>query len=230
MAAERDAPRIDGGALAQACASLKIFPLPGVVVLPGTPTPFRVFEPRYRALVADALAGDRILAVPTLVSDEDDGEDAAIHPVAGACAIEAVEAHPDGTYELLVRGLARVRLERERPRAKPYREFEARVLEDVYPAGGAAALEPELEALGQLVYDLAGLLPPESGAGQLAEAVAQLRDPSRTADLVAAAALSEPEARLRVLEELDVARRVALVVEEVAGVVLILSQGKNPRA
>ena len=52
--------------LAQTCGVLKVFPLPGVVVLPGTPAPFHVFESRYRAMTADALAGDRLLAVATL--------------------------------------------------------------------------------------------------------------------------------------------------------------------
>ena len=51
-----------GAALAGACAALKIFPLPGVVLLPGAPAPFHLFEPRYRALGAAVLDGDRVLA------------------------------------------------------------------------------------------------------------------------------------------------------------------------
>ena len=79
-----------GAALARACAALKVFPLPDVVVLPGTPAPFHVFEPRYRALVGDALRGDRILAVATLVRPADAPQErAAVHPVAGAVRIEA---------------------------------------------------------------------------------------------------------------------------------------------
>jgi hypothetical protein len=48
-------------------------------------------------------------------------------------------------------------------------------------------------------------------------------------DLVGAAVVSDPESRQKVLEELDVARRLEYVLEEVAGVVLVLSRGKNPR-
>jgi hypothetical protein len=55
--------------LARSCLALKVFPLPGVVVLPGMPTPFHIFEPRYRAMTADALAGDRMLALATLASE-----------------------------------------------------------------------------------------------------------------------------------------------------------------
>jgi uncharacterized protein len=64
-------PRASKGrraALARACDALKVFPLHGAALLPGTPTPFHIFEPRYRALVGDALAGDRVVAVPALVS------------------------------------------------------------------------------------------------------------------------------------------------------------------
>ena len=50
--AERIAPRDPMAALRRATAALKVFPLHGVVVLPGTPAPFHVFEPRYKALVA----------------------------------------------------------------------------------------------------------------------------------------------------------------------------------
>jgi Lon protease-like protein len=229
--AERIAPPDPRVALRKAVAALKVFPLHGVVVLPGTPAPFHVFEPRYRALVGDALGGDRILAVPSLFGKSDAH---ALRPplraVCGAGIIESEERHEDGRYDLVVRGLARVRLLEELPPSKLYREFRAEILEDVLPAAGPRALDGELDALRQLVYELSTELPRESGATQLAEAVAQMRDPSAIVDLVAAAAVSEPDARQKVLEELDVARRLALVIEEVAGVVLVLSRGKSPKA
>jgi Lon protease-like protein len=225
------APSEPRAALLRAISSLKVFPLHGVAVLPGTPTPFHVFEPRYRALVRDALQGDRILAVPNVRSAEGLREQhAALRPVAGACLLEHVEELDGGRYDIVVRGLGRVRLAEELPAEKPYREFRAEVLEDLWPAAGAGALGPELESLRQLVYELSTRLPPESGAPALAEAVAQMKDPSAIADLVAAAAISEPDARVAVLEELDVARRLERVVSEVAGVVLLLSRGRNTQA
>jgi Lon protease-like protein len=218
-------------ALRKAVAALKVFPLHGVAVLPGTPAPFHIFEPRYRALVGDALEGDRILAVPALFGKSDVH---ALRPplraVCGAGIIEAEERYPDGRFDIVVRGLARVRLLSEVPQGKLYREFKAEILEDRLPAGGAAALQGELEGLRQLVYDLSLKLPKESGAPQLAEAVAQMKDPSAIVDLVAAAAVSDAEARQKILEECDVARRIELVLGEVAGVVLMLAKGKNPKA
>ena len=80
------------------------------------------------------------------------------------------------------------------------------------------------------MYDLSTRLPSESGATQLAEAVAQMKDASAIADLVAAAAISDPDPRQRILEEANVARRLELVLGEVAGVVLLLSKGRSPKA
>jgi len=217
--------------LADACTALKIFPLPGVVLLPGAPAPFHLFEPRYRALAAAVLDGDRVLAVPTLVDPDEAMEPRArLRPLAGIGLVVAEERNPDGTIDLVLQGAGRVRLVEELERGRPFREFRAELLRDLYPADGVAGLQGDVEALAQLVYELAGLLPPESGAGHLAEAVARMRDPGAMADLVAAAAIGEPEGRYRVLETLDVARRLSLVKEEVAGVILLLSRGRTPSA
>jgi Lon protease-like protein len=229
--AELIAPADPRAALRKALAALKVFPLHGVAVLPGTPAPFHIFEPRYRALVADALEGDRILAVPGLFGKSD--AHALRPPVRAVCGvgiIEAVERHEDGRYDIVLRGLARVRLIDELPPTKLYREFRAELVEDVLPPGGVPALAEELAALRRLVYDLSLRLPSESGASQLAEAVAQMKDPSAIADLVAAAAVSDPDPRQKIIEEASVARRMELVMSEVASVVLMLSRGRGPKA
>ncbi|MFL5393328.1 MAG: LON peptidase substrate-binding domain-containing protein, partial [Myxococcales bacterium] len=114
--AELISPPDPRAALRKALAALKVFPLHGVAVLPGTPAPFHIFEPRYRALVQDALAGDRILAVPGLFGKSDAH---ALRPplraICGAGIIEAEERHEDGRFDVVVRGLARVRLVEELP-------------------------------------------------------------------------------------------------------------------
>jgi uncharacterized protein len=217
--------------LVRSCSSLKVFPLPGVVVLPGTPTPFHIFEPRYRAMISDALGSDRMLAVATLASEEGATQDRApVHPIAGAGFLEADEELPSGRYNVVLRGLRRVRLLSELDNGKPYREFRAELLEDVYPPGGPAALATQRSALESCVLRLAEVLPPESGAPRLAEMAARTTSPSALADLVAAAVVSEPTQRIAVIEELDVARRLDLVTGEVASVVLMLSRGRTPSA
>jgi hypothetical protein len=56
-----------------------------------------------------------------------------------------------------------------------------------------------------------------------------LKDPAAMADLVAAAAITEPNARYRVLAEPSVARRLKLVDEELASLLLLLNQGRGTR-
>jgi Lon protease-like protein len=229
--AERLEDRDRAHALRRACPALKVFPLHGVAVLPGTPTPLHVFEPRYRALVRDALAGDRIVAVPNVRSPEGLRElHPPLRPIAGAGYIEHHVEHEDGRYDIVLRGIGRVRLGEELRTEDAYRTFRAEVAPDVLPAGGARQLQHGIESLRQLVLELSARLPPESGAPALAEAVAQIEDPSTAVDLVAAAAISEPDARQGVLEELDVAKRLERVVSEVAAVVLLLARGRNAQA
>ena len=208
--------------LGEAAGALKVFPLPGAVIFPGTPAPFHIFEPRYRAMTADALRGDRVLAVATLRSPDDAAmARAPVHRIACAGIIEEDEKLPDGRYHILLRGIARVHLAEELlGTGKPYREFRSEILEDVHPDAGATAVATEAEALEQVVLELARRLPDESGVPDLAEAVARMRVPARMADLVAAAVLGDAGTRLRVLEELDVKRRIELVVREVAGLLL----------
>jgi Lon protease-like protein len=217
--------------LSHACFKLKVFPLPGVVVFPGTPTPFHIFEPRYRALVADALAGDRAIAIATLVSSGDASQDRApLQPVATAGFIEHERRLPDGDYDLFFRGVARVGLAAEHGGWKPYREFTAELLRDVEPHGGPAVLSSRRAALEACLLQLRSALPSVSRARWLAEATSRIASPAVLADVVAAALLSHPDRRMAVLAELDVARRLDLVTAEIANLLHMLSPGDSPSA
>ena len=55
-----------------------IFPLAGALLFPGTQLPLHVFEPRYRAMVRDALAGDRLIA---MVQPRDENEPPAVFAI-----------------------------------------------------------------------------------------------------------------------------------------------------
>lgn len=212
------------GALAKALSRLKVFPLQGVVAFPRAPTPFHIFEPRYRDLTADALAGDKILAIATIA----DGEEAplmseAVRPIACACVIEDHERLADGRYHILVRGLARVRLLREVPSSKLYRMFRAETVDDVLPEAGPDSLTDKAHALEQVLIEIAQGLPAESGAPQLAEQGARLHSPGALADLAAAALVTDGDARYSVLAEPDVSRRLDLVTGEAAAVLLAIT-------
>jgi Lon protease-like protein len=100
---------------------IPLFPLPGVVLLPGTLLPLHIFEPRYRAMVSDALAGDRTIGMAMLKPGwESAREPLPVHAVGGAGEIVDSEKLPDGRYNIVLHGRFRYRILEEAP-ADPYR-------------------------------------------------------------------------------------------------------------
>jgi Lon protease-like protein len=93
-------------------STIPIFPLPNVVLFPNVFLPLHVFEPRYRAMVADALAGDRIIGMVLLQPGfEADYEGRpAVYPIGCAGVITHSEALADGRYNLVLRGLEKFRI------------------------------------------------------------------------------------------------------------------------
>src|SRR3990172_2373376 len=94
---------------------IPLFPLPNVVFLPHTLLPLHIFEPRYREMLADCLAGDRRLAVVLLRP----GWEAeyygrpAVYSVAGAGEIVASERVPHRGSHILLKGPGRIMIEGE---------------------------------------------------------------------------------------------------------------------
>jgi ATP-dependent Lon protease len=124
--------------LAPALAALPLFPL-NTVLFPGALLPLHIFEPRYRAMVRDALDTHRALAVVLVTDpgDRDENGHPAIATMAGAGVIVDHAELPSGRFNILVRGRARVRLEEELPFGeKPYRRARATV---ITPPPGEAA-------------------------------------------------------------------------------------------
>jgi Lon protease-like protein len=100
---------------------IPLFPLPGVVLLPGTLLPLHIFEPRYRAMVADALEGDRTIGMAMLKPGRSEpGVLPAIYTVGGAGEIVESEELPDGRYNIILEGRFRYRVLQE-AHADPYR-------------------------------------------------------------------------------------------------------------
>ena len=100
---------------------IPVFPLPGVVLLPGTTLPLHIFEPRYRAMVADALEGDRTIGMAMMKPRwELSKGPPPIFPVGGAGKIVDAERLSDGRYDIVLEGEFRYRVIEESPPA-PYR-------------------------------------------------------------------------------------------------------------
>lgn len=106
---------------------LAIFPLSGAILFPGLQLPLHIFEPRYRTLVADALAKDGRIG---MIQPQGPGDAAPLFAIGCVGKIDDVEALDDGRYNIVLEGEARFRLLREVEAATPYRQIDAELIPD----------------------------------------------------------------------------------------------------
>jgi len=124
-------------------AALRVFPLTGCILLPGNWLPLHIFEPRYRAMVRDALATDRWIGMiqPRMPAPDNFGppegqaEDPELHAVGCAGTIQHCLKETDGRFHILLKGVSRFRLLREMHKQEGYRWFQ--VAYDAYAADHA---------------------------------------------------------------------------------------------
>jgi Lon protease-like protein len=104
---------------------LKVFPLPGALLLPHAELPLNIFEPRYLAMVSDALAGDRLIGMIQPDNDEADlSGSPALKQVGCAGRITSFAETPDGRILITLSGICRFAIAREIGSDKPYRQVE----------------------------------------------------------------------------------------------------------
>jgi uncharacterized protein len=106
---------------------LSIFPLSGALLYPGLQLPLHIFEPRYRALVTDALARDRRIG---MIQPQAPVEGAPLFAIGSVGHIEQVEALDDGRFNIVLEGVCRFRLLRELEATTPFRQVMAELLEE----------------------------------------------------------------------------------------------------
>jgi len=125
-----------------------VFPLPGVVLFPGVQLPLHVFELRYRTLVREAIAGERLIALALLLPgwEQDYHGSPEYHPLGCIARIDEVTWLPDDCYHLRLLGLSRARLGR-RVREFPYRAVRAQELPQEPFSEDDALLQIERRAL-----------------------------------------------------------------------------------
>lgn len=198
--------------------------LPKATLFPTALLPLYIFETRYRQMLRDALAGQRMFAVamqkPGSVSE-------APTSIAGLGLIRAAVRHRDGTSHLILQGLARVQLETT-VRYKPYRVHRIRSLEpppsDNVRVGALVAKVRELleerTRLG-LPFPFPVMSPgqdeglgaqPSCSAKDILGYLDSIPDPEQTADLVSCAVLPGAAERQTILETVDVEARLRHLV------------------
>lgn len=174
---------------------LGVFALPRVVLFPGATLPLHVFEPRYRALVRDALDGGRAFALALLKPGYEPYYEGTpdIYPIGCAGHIDDVVTLPDGRFLLTLTGTRRVEFGTMTSRT-PYRRHQVRYLDERAPETGSKSAEGTLlrllSAHQQIVSVLSGRSAAPLGTGlPFAETVNRIAlaldiDPSVKYDLL----------------------------------------------
>ncbi len=127
----------------QTLTRLSVFPLAGVLLFPRMHLPLHIFEPRYRALVSDALARDRMIA---MIQPRGGGDTPPLYTMGCVGHVSQVEALDDGRYNIVLEGRSRFRMVRELDVKTPFRQIEAELVSDPENESLALAERAALEA------------------------------------------------------------------------------------
>lgn len=189
-------------------SELPVFPLPRVVFFPGTHLPLHVFEPRYRALMRDCIGGGKLVMAVTLLKPGYEANYEGRPPMHDICTVGRIEQHeelPDGRFNLVLRGLARVKLRELPVGTLPYRRAFAEVLDAPrdHDRGVSRETMTTLLSTASLVAAAVRKAHPNFSLG-----VQPDDPPTQIADTLADRLLADASERQDLLETLDATERV----------------------
>ena len=177
---------------------LPIFPL-SVVLFPTTPLPLHIFEPRYRRMLADCLAGDRRFGITPTVKERETPEPGTVGCIA---LIRVNQELPDGRSNIVVLGDSRFVLRQVLADAAPYHVALVETFEDL------PGTEPAAEQLAKLRGSFAGYFAALRQLNDVEPEEPTLpEDPAALTFHIAAIAECDPGVKQRLLVERSTARR-----------------------
>jgi len=191
---------------------LPILPIRNIVVFPGTVMPLNVGRAKSKALLDEVMPGEKIVGVVTQKNPEvEDPGYSDLYTVGVACLILKLFKLPDGNQSIIVHGLTRLRL-LGLEQTEPFATGRIEVLEDVTTPGPALdALVASVRQQANRVIELSPSTPDEA-----AQVLNSITNPSALADFLAANLQAETAEKQRVLEELDVEKRLRLIAARLA--------------
>ena len=182
-----------------------LFPLRGAIMLPGGALPLNIFEPRYLAMVQDAIAGDRMIGI---VQPRDESDPPALYTVGGLGRINEFAETPDGRFVIVLSGLLRFRISEEVDVDVPYRRARldySPYLTDLGEAGSIAATErTRVEDVLRVYLDAQGLSADWEAVGQA--------DDDALVRTLASVCPFDPIEKQALLEAQDLPARAAMLV------------------
>ena len=194
---------------------IPLFPL-HVVLYPGSRLPLRIFEPRYRALLSDVLAGDETFGIAAIAHGMEAGGPADVHPVGTRALVQGVVRGDDGSADIVVLGTDRFRIDRRLPE-DPYPRAAVTILPEERGAGAGAALADARAAVARYRVVLA----------RFEEPVDELDvpdDPVEAAYVLASALRLDTAGHQRSLGAADAAERLRLVADAARTETTLLEQ------
>jgi Lon protease-like protein len=186
-----------------------VMALPNAVLFPHSLLPLHIFERRYREMLAHSLDQDRMFSVALMKRGIEDA--AAIEDlcsVAGVGLIRACVGNENGTSNLVLQGLARIRL-LEWSQEKPFRVAHVELVKSVIcNLVEAEALSEKVKEFCTRIESLGVPLP-----SNLMDHLKQIDSPEIISDVVAAAFVGDPFQRQKLLEAYDVCERLRLLIQ-----------------
>jgi Lon protease-like protein len=167
-------------------SEIPLFPLPNVVLFPAALLPLHIFEPRYRAMVADALEAERLIGMVMLRPgwETDYEKTPPVYRIGCAGFITHADRLPDGRYNIILRGLEKFRIAAERPAREGVQRYRLARVESISearaPAGAAGRdARRRLERLiaRRLHRNAEDMIPKDIPDEDLVHAIAQHLDP-----------------------------------------------------
>ncbi len=200
-----------------ALSSLPVFPLPGTVFFPHTLLPLHIFEPRYRQMTEQVLAGHQHLAV-VLLDPAQETPPRGMARVAGVGRVVHHERLTDGRFHILLQGVGRVRLGDELPsEGLLYRRVRASLLDDD-DDDDDDILQKQLATLRGCYARLLDAHP--ECKDTLGDLPLRVADVDVVSALVCAALLDDTTARQRALEETSRLARLRIANDALATLLL----------
>jgi Lon protease-like protein len=196
--------------------SVPIFPLPDVVLFPEVRLPLHIFEPRYRAMIEDALVGDRVIGMTLLrPGAEAVLPSAPIFEVGCAGPIVDCRRLPDGRFHLVLVGTRRFRIDGDRLTDRGYRMAQIEPLQDApyeeLDAATRGALDARRGDVERLMLELTRLVSPDS-VRLLRERIAAL-DSLSLVHMIAFGIDSPPLEKQGLLEASSPVQRCGLLIQ-----------------
>lgn len=183
--------------------------LPDCTLFPHGGLPLYIFEPRYRKMLEEALEGDCFFAVARLIGDETGNPEEYVSPIGTVGIVRASREQDDGTSQLLIHGVMRVRFT-EWHDEKPYPYASIEPVLSVFKHEKQS--EAAMKTMRGAVEDAVKHLPEEVQSGVFA-LLDRAEDPGLMADIICQQFIHEADLRQRLLEMESVGDRIPVICE-----------------